>query len=89
MAVSHAGTHGTTVGTTAPSCAPSPRPSASALMCWCMATYVRARHPRNLWMPWVEAMPAQPSAFLQAGKFGIVPTLINTVAAFTSIGVVS
>lgn len=25
----------------------------------------------------------------QAGKFGIVPTLINTVAAFTSIGVVS
>lgn len=34
-------------------------------------------------------MPTQPSAFPQAGKFGIVPTLINTVAAFTSIGVVS
>lgn len=34
-------------------------------------------------------MPARPPASPQAGKFGIIPTLINTVAAFTSIGVVS
>lgn len=33
-----------------------------------------------------ELKPALP---LQAGKFNMIPTLINMVAAFTSVGVVS
>lgn len=37
----------------------------------------------------VGCPPPMGSLNPQAGKFGIIPTLINTVAAFTSIGVVS
>ncbi|XP_075019851.1 P2X purinoceptor 3 isoform X5 [Calonectris borealis] len=44
--------------------------------------------PRTLEGPWRVGTPLQRvSLHSQAGKFGIVPTLINTVAAFTSIGV--
>lgn len=31
----------------------------------------------------------KPARLLQAGKFNMIPTLINMVAAFTSVGVVS
>lgn len=31
----------------------------------------------------------KPALLLQAGKFNMIPTLINMVAAFTSVGVVS
>lgn len=87
-----AGTPGTTAGQTAPSAAPSPRPSASASTSWCTAMYVqRSGPPRGPYGGHGEWGPPHQRGSLhpQAGKFGIVPTLINTVAAFTSIGVVS
>uniref|UniRef100_A0A8C5ISE6 Uncharacterized protein n=1 Tax=Junco hyemalis TaxID=40217 RepID=A0A8C5ISE6_JUNHY len=79
------GTPGTTAGPTAPSAAPSSRPLGSASMSWCMAAYVWGWGLVGSWGAW-GPWPTR-ALFPQAGKFGIVPTLINTVAAFTSIGV--
>lgn len=48
----------------------------------------RGLSPRLSWPPC--SRPAQPlSLCLQAGKFNIIPTIISSVAAFTSVGVVS
>lgn len=40
-------------------------------------------------MIFVRESELKPAFLLQAGKFNMIPTLINMVAAFTSVGVVS
>lgn len=63
-------------------------------MSWCMAVCVwgwgvTGGHRGSGTLANKAGDSGQQALLPQAGKFGIVPTLINTVAAFTSIGVVS